>query len=125
MQILLFSFLLLALNPAIVHFDELKSWYKESKKMVVVDARKREAFDNTLLPYAKWLPYNSSEREIQATIPTKETPVVVYCWNIHCPEANLLAENLIKFGYQNVTKYPEGLQDWSLNGMPVFQKKLK
>lgn len=105
-----------------IHTDQLKEWYDQGKSMVVVDARSEEYFDHTLLPKAKWLPYDASEKKIRATIPSKNSLVVVYCKSIRCPASDQLAERLTSMGYRNVYVYPDGIQDWMDNGYPVTKK---
>mgnify|MGYP001388231487 CR=1 FL=1 len=102
--------------------EELKSWYDQKKPMVVLDARSRKYFDGILLPDAKWLPSESSEKEIISTIPNKDTLIVVYCAGVKCPASGWLYDKLYSMGYSNVYEYHEGLKEWVQKGYPTKQQ---
>ncbi|QLH36409.1 MAG: rhodanese-like domain-containing protein [Parachlamydiaceae bacterium] len=106
----------------VIHADELKSWYDQSKNMIVVDARSKQYFDGTLLPNAIWLPPDAPAEEIEKVIPSKNALVVVYCWSLACPASKWLADRLVAEGYTHIYKYPEGLQDWMQKGYPTTKK---
>lgn len=102
--------------------DQLKSWYDQKKTMIVLDARSKPYFDGTLLPDAKWLTAEASEKEIEAAIPSKESLVVVYCWGVDCPASGWLYDKLTSMGYTNVYEYHEGLEDWMEKGFPTTKQ---
>lgn len=102
-----------------IHADELKSWYDHNKNMIVLDARTKPYFDGTLLPKATWLPSDSTETEIYAVIPTKNSLIVVYCAGVKCPASGRLYDKLSSLGYTNVYEYHEGLEDWMDKGYPT------
>lgn len=105
-----------------VHTDELKSWYDQGKEMTVVDARSKQYYDNTLLPNAIWLPYDTSDKNLYKALPSKQARIVVYCWSPSCPASKSMADRLVASGYTNVYKYPEGLQEWMQRGFPTTKK---
>jgi rhodanese-related sulfurtransferase len=105
-----------------IHADQFKSWYDQKKTMIVLDARSKPYFDGTLLPNAKWLPAESSEKEIQAAIPSKNSLVVVYCLGVECPASGWLYDKLTSMGYKNVYEYHEGLEDWIKRGFPITKQ---
>lgn len=110
--------------PNHIHADQLKSWYDQNKEMIVLDARSKKYFDGTLLPHAKWLSSEASEAEIQDTIPSKDSLVVVYCWGVSCPASGWLYDKLISLGYKNVYEYREGLQEWITKGFPTTKQPI-
>lgn len=101
--------------------EELKAWYESGKKMTVLDARSLQYFDGRLLPFAKWLAYDSSESEIRKTLPETDAFLVVYCWSRHCPASGWLSEKLVKMGYTHITEYREGIEVWMEKDLPVMQ----
>lgn len=109
-------------NKNLIQGEQLKSWYDQKKDMIVLDARSKPYFDGTLLPQAKWVSAESSEKEIQAAVPSKSSFVVVYCAGIQCPASGWLYDKLKAMGYQNVYEYHEGLEDWMQRGYPVTKK---
>ena len=57
------------------------------------------------------------EFQIEAAVPDKITPIVVYCGvNQRSPMA---ADTLIKLGYKNVKNYRDGFFNWRRAGLPV------
>lgn len=57
------------------------------------------------------------EFQIEAAVPDKATPVVVYCGVSQ--RSPLAADMLIKFGYKNVKNYRDGFFNWKRAGLPV------
>lgn len=123
------TFLLLAL-PFIGHAHErrevqteqLKQWYDQKKPMIVLDARSKPYFNGTLLPNAKWVSAESSEKEIQAAAPSKSALIVVYCAGVKCPASGWLYDKMVAMGYTNVYEYHQGLQEWTKRGFPVTKQ---
>ncbi len=105
-----------------IHADQLKGWFDQGKTFVVVDARGDAYFDGNLLPNAKRLTSEASDAEIQAMLPNKDAIIVVYCSNVQCPAGGWLADRLVKMGYTNVYKYPEGIDDWMKKGYSTTKK---
>jgi rhodanese-related sulfurtransferase/glyoxylase-like metal-dependent hydrolase (beta-lactamase superfamily II) len=57
------------------------------------------------------------EFQIEAAVPDKNTPIVVYCGaNQRSP---LAADTLIKLGYKNVKNYRDGFFNWKRAGLPL------
>lgn len=102
--------------------NQLKSWYDQKKKMVVLDARSKPYFEGTLLPNAIWLPPESPEEEIKAAIPSKDSLIIVYCAGVKCPASGWLYDKLISLGYTDLYEYHEGLEDWMQKGYPTNKK---
>lgn len=105
-----------------IQADQLKSWYDQKKTFIVLDARSKPYFDCTLLPNAKWLPAESSEQEIQAAIPAKNSLIIVYCAGVDCPASGWLYDKLTSMGYTNVYEYHDGLQDWVKRGFKTTKQ---
>lgn len=103
--------------------DQLKNWYDNNKPMVVIDARTRPYFDQTILPNAKWVPHDSSEIDLQAVIPTKSSTVVIYCGGAECPASGLLYDRLVDNGYVNIYEYRGGIKDWIRRDYPTVTYK--
>jgi rhodanese-related sulfurtransferase/glyoxylase-like metal-dependent hydrolase (beta-lactamase superfamily II) len=58
------------------------------------------------------------EFQIEAAVPDKATPIVVYCGVSQ--RSPLAAETLIKLGYKNVKNYRDGFFNWRRAGLPVI-----
>lgn len=98
---------------------QLKAWYEQNKPMAIIDARSKKYFDGTLLPNGRWLPAESTEKEIAAALPSKDSLIVVYCWSTACPASGWLYDKLMAMGYTKVYEYHEGIQDWTRRGFPT------
>ena len=102
--------------------EELLSWYEQKIPMVVLDARGRRFFDGRSLPGAIWISCSAPDDVVLQGVPDKNSLIVVYCSNIDCPASNWLAGRLLKFGYQHVYEYPNGIDGWVEEGHPTELK---
>jgi rhodanese-related sulfurtransferase/glyoxylase-like metal-dependent hydrolase (beta-lactamase superfamily II) len=57
------------------------------------------------------------EFQIEAAVPDKATPIVVYCGVSQ--RSPLAADTLIKLGYKNVRNYRDGFFNWKRAGLPI------
>jgi rhodanese-related sulfurtransferase len=103
--------------------EELKAWYDQKRPMVVIDARSKEYFNGTMLPNAKWLACESSEKEILTALPNKDILIVVYCAGVRCPASKRLYDKLHAMGYRNVYEYREGIREWMQRGYPTTKQQ--
>lgn len=102
--------------------EQLKSWYDQNKAMVVLDARSKPYFNGTLLPGAKWVAAESTDKEIETAVPSKESLIVVYCHSDTCPASGWLYDKLTRLGYKNVYEYKGGLVEWMKLGYPTVKQ---
>jgi rhodanese-related sulfurtransferase/glyoxylase-like metal-dependent hydrolase (beta-lactamase superfamily II) len=59
------------------------------------------------------------EFQIEAAVPDKNTPIVVYCGVSQ--RSPLAADTLLNLGYKNVKNYRDGFFNWKRAGLPVRQ----
>ena len=90
-------------------------------KTVILDARGGKWDDGKRIPGAKQLAPAEAAAKAATLIPAKDSRVIVYCTNLHCPASKYLAAELIKLGYTNIEKYPDGIEGWEKAGKPVEQ----
>ncbi|AKJ64346.1 rhodanese-like domain-containing protein [Kiritimatiella glycovorans] len=88
---------------------------------VILDARSGKYDDGLRLPGAKQLAPGSSRKVVARHIPNKQSLVVTYCSNLQCPASHKLARHLQKLGYENVVKYPQGIEGWIEAGGRVVE----
>jgi rhodanese-related sulfurtransferase len=81
---------------------------------VIVDVRESEEYVEGHIADAIHLSRGVLEQKIGDFVPDFSTPLVVYC--DRGERAALVAENLIKMGYQNVRSLQGGLQSWLESG---------
>jgi len=92
-------------------------------KTVILDARAGKWDDGKRIPGAKQLAPEEAVAKAATMIPAKDSRVIVYCTNLHCPASKHLAEALVKLGYTGVEKYPDGIEGWIAAGNAVETAK--
>lgn len=101
---------------------DLESFRQElnSKKIQVVDVRRRELFrvghipNSVSFPVQEMLPSNKNVSTL-----VKSHPVVVYCSGANCNDSKTAAKWLLEAGIQNVLILHEGFSGWVALGLPV------
>jgi len=91
--------------------------------VVLLDARGRESYEAKRIPGAKNVPADSAPKDIAKAIPSKDSLIVTYCGNVHCPASKMLYERLKELGYQNVLEYQDGIAGWLAGGYPAEEGK--
>ena len=87
----------------------------------IIDARSAKYDDGKRIPGAIALTADASDESIAAALPDKEAQVITYCSNLKCPASEKLAKRLTALGYNNVVKYPDGIEGWSTAGQKVVE----
>ena len=103
----------------------LKALVTAKTPMVLVDARTPKWDDGRRIPGALYVPADSDDAAIAKALPDKNALIVAYCTNLQCPASKMLAEKLVKSGYKNVMKYPDGLEGWIAAGNAVTEAPKK
>jgi rhodanese-related sulfurtransferase/glyoxylase-like metal-dependent hydrolase (beta-lactamase superfamily II) len=105
-----------------VNTPELQALLKAQPNTVVIDVR--TPAELALLgghldaPRFFNIARGSLEFQIEAAVPDKNTPIVVYCGVSQ--RSPLAADTLMKLGYTNVKNYSEGFFKWRAAGLPVL-----
>jgi molybdopterin/thiamine biosynthesis adenylyltransferase/rhodanese-related sulfurtransferase len=89
----------------------------DSDSSAVVDVRERDEWDEGHLPGAVHIPRGHLESRIEAAVPDRSGPVVVYCASGN--RSAFAAKTLEELGYENVVSLTGGFTDWKRNGFPV------
>ena len=82
----------------------------------VVDVRERGEWDEGHLPGAVHVPRGNLESRIEAAVPDKARPVLLYCAAGN--RSAFAAKSLEELGYTNVVSLAGGFTDWKRNGLP-------
>lgn len=99
---------------------EFRDLLDNGKQIKVVDVLGEDAFREFHIPGAINVPLGENfDQEIQDRIPSKKTPVVVYCMDMECQASAKAAARLDELGYSTVYDYEAGKEDWKAAGMPV------
>jgi rhodanese-related sulfurtransferase len=100
-------------------FRETKKRLDAGEKIVMVDTREDSEWARGHIPGAIHLGKGVIERDIEKTVPDKETTVVLYCGGGY--RSALAADNLQKMGYRNVISMDGGWRGWTEAGFPIIK----
>jgi molybdopterin/thiamine biosynthesis adenylyltransferase/rhodanese-related sulfurtransferase len=84
---------------------------------VFVDVRERDEWDEGHIPGAVHVPRGYLESRIEAAVPERDRPVVVYCAS--GARSAFATRTLEELGYTDVRSLAGGIVDWKRNGFPV------
>jgi rhodanese-related sulfurtransferase len=100
-------------------YRETKKRLDAGEKIVLVDTREDSEWARGHIPGAIHLGKGVIERDIEKTVPDKETTVVLYCGGGF--RSALAADNLQKMGYRNVISMDGGWRGWNEAGFPIIK----
>ncbi|HXX28702.1 MAG TPA: rhodanese-like domain-containing protein [Terriglobales bacterium] len=97
--------------------DEVKHKLDGREKFLLIDVREESEFALDHLPGAVHLGKGILERDIEARVPSLNTPMILYCGGGF--RSALAADNLQKMGYSNVLSMVGGIRGWRDKGLPL------
>lgn len=100
--------------------DRIKSRLDQHDKFILVDVREDNEWQKDHLPGAVHMGKGIIERDIEAAIPDKDAPLVLYCGGGF--RSALAADNLQKMGYKNVVSMDGGWRGWTEAGFPTAKE---
>lgn len=100
-------------------FRETKKRLDIGQKFVLIDTREDSEWARGHIPGAIHLGRGVIERDIEKTVPDKNTQIVLYCGGGY--RSALAADNLQKMGYRNVISMDGGWRGWTEAGFPVIR----
>lgn len=102
-----------------INRNELIQLISTKRNLVLLEALPAKYYEEGHLPGALHMPHDHVTALAPQLIPSKETPVAVYCANKNCQNSLIAAERLVKLGYTQVFAYEDGKQDWIDAGLPI------
>jgi len=94
-----------------------KGMLANGEKPLLVDTREESEWAAGHAAGAVHISKGVIERDIEAKVPDKKTPMVLYCGGGF--RSALAAEALQKMGYSNVISLDGGWRAWQQSGLPV------
>jgi molybdopterin/thiamine biosynthesis adenylyltransferase/rhodanese-related sulfurtransferase len=79
---------------------------------VMLDVRERDEYEQGFIPGAVHIPRGNLETRIEANVPDRSTPVIVYC----ASGSRYAAKTLGELGYTDVVSLAGGFSSWKQNG---------
>jgi adenylyltransferase/sulfurtransferase len=85
-------------------------------KPVVVDVRDRNEWDEGYIPGAVHVPRANLESRIEAAVPDRTAPIVLYCAS--GSRSAFAARSLGELGYEDAASLAGGFAEWKRAGLP-------
>lgn len=92
------------ITPAVV-----KERLDKGEKLIIVDVRTKEEYDDGHIPNSLLIPYDEIEAKAATLLPDKNASIIVYCRSGRRSE--IAAKSLMKLGYTNVADMG-AISDW-------------
>jgi len=100
-----------------VSIHDLRAMQQAGEAFHLVDVREQDEWQRGRLPGARHLGKGVIERDIEATIPERDAPIVLYCGGGY--RSALAADALRQMGYTRVASMWGGWRAWTEAGLPV------
>jgi rhodanese-related sulfurtransferase len=100
-------------------FHATKKRIDAGEKFILIDTREDSEWARGHIPGAVHISKGIIERDIEKSVPDKDTPLVLYCGGGF--RSALAADNLQKMGYRNVVSMDGGWRGWTEAGFPVIR----
>lgn len=97
--------------------EEVHARLSQDVSLVLVDTREDHEWERGHIRGAIHLSKGIIERDIESSIPAKETEIILYCGGGF--RSALVADNLQKMGYTNVVSMDGGWRKWQALGYPT------
>ncbi len=85
-----------------------------NEQLILIDVREDHEWQQGHIPTAIHMGRGVIERDIEKTIPDKDTEIILYCGGGF--RSVLAAYNIQKMGYTNVISMDGGVRDWQNSG---------
>lgn len=97
--------------------DEVKAKLDQGDSFLLVDVREDDEWKTGHAKGAIHLGKGIIERDIERTIPDKDTTLVLYCGGGY--RSALAADMIQRMGYKNVISMDGGIKAWRDKGLPI------
>jgi len=98
--------------------EQLWEMMQKGEDFKLVDALSRDQYEEKHIRGALSMPSAEVLQKAKSML-EKDDRIVVYCANPECEASKVAAGKLEDMGYENVSHYPGGIEEWSSAGMPV------
>jgi rhodanese-related sulfurtransferase len=103
----------------VINADEVKVWMSGKQKVVLIDSRLTEEYEQAHLPGAISIPAERMKLEAKKLPKDKATPLIFYCRGAGCTLSRAAATAAMEMGYTYLMIYQAGMPDWLLRGNAV------
>lgn len=103
-----------------VDADGVIALFDQHPNLVVLDNRKERDYDAGHIEGALRLVNTEVTADtMAAAVPSKDTPVLMYCNGLKCGRAADAVNKAIELGYTKIYYYAKGMAEWKEKGLPV------
>ena len=110
-------------SPPGLQAMDLKTFINKirQKGPLIIDARPETEYNAGHIPGAINHPYSAFDQWVEEFITTvpPETEIITYCTGPGCAQAEMVGEMLVELGYENITIFPGGVEEWVANQQPM------
>jgi len=100
--------------------EDIPGLFEKHDDLVIIDARIDKDRKGGHIEGSVSLPDVKTTAETFAkAVPSKSTPVLLYCNGIKCGRSVKSAKNAVKWGYTKVYWFRGGWEEWTQKGMPI------
>jgi rhodanese-related sulfurtransferase len=89
---------------------------------LVLDVLPSSSFRNGHIPDAVSLPVDQITSLASLIVPDHRSRIVVYCASRTCPHGPRAVSTLSEMGYQHVTLFPGGIEEWTASGRKLVRQ---
>lgn len=100
--------------------EDIPGLFEKFDNLVIIDARIEKDRSGGHIEGAISLPdINTTKAAFGEAVPSKTTPVVIYCNGIKCGRSVKSAKMAVGWGYKNIYWFRGGWEEWTGKGMPI------
>jgi rhodanese-related sulfurtransferase len=100
-----------------VTVEQARAMLKDDKAILLIDVREDNEWAAGHAKGAQHLGKGILERDIERTVPDKQTHLILYCGGGY--RSALAAESLLRMGYEYVYSMAGGWKAWKESGAPI------
>jgi rhodanese-related sulfurtransferase len=107
-----------------VNAEQVVDLIGKEAKLVVIDARIAEEYKEASIEGSVNIVNTEVTADTMAkAVPSKSTPVLIYCNGLKCGRAADAVKKAVGLGYTDVYYYALGMDEWKGKSMPVVAHK--
>src|SRR5579884_2714931 len=95
---------------------EVAAWRERDPQLAIIDVRETDEWEQGYIPGALHVSRGYLELNIEALVPDRRRPIVVYCAG--GVRSALAARTLQEMGYEQVASMAGGFHEWKARGLP-------
>jgi len=106
-------------TPRTITRSDLERRLADGAPLVLLEALPEGYFLKGHLPTARNMPHDRVRQLAPTLLPRKDAAIVVYCASSTCNNSSVAARALADLGYEDVSVFPGGKQEWKEAGLAL------